>query len=379
MDRRAEHSRAHRRERVLASPQYRDGRFRNPSGAGPGLRKGTTGSVVKGYLRAGARRSPSEPLPANDPREAWLRAPETGLRATWLGHSTLLLEVDGVRVLTDPVWGQRVSPSSLVGPKRFQPVPVAVEDLPAIDAVVISHDHYDHLDRPTIARLLARDVPFYTSLGVGGRLEGWGVPTDRIHELDWWESAEIVAHDRRGSVELTAVPCQHFSGRGVSDGNSTLWSSLVLRGPRHRVFFSGDTGLTDGYREIAARMGPFDLVMLEVGAFHPAWGDIHLGPDNALTALEMLGGGPLLPIHWGTFNLALHDWDDPAERLVEQAPLRGADLLMPMLGAPVEPSRPDLLTPWWRAVSAREKRRRAETRGGATAEVVELPISDPVD
>lgn len=211
-----------------------------------------------------------------------------GLRATWLGHSTVLLEVDGVRLLTDPVWGQRASPSQLVGPKRFQPTPVTLRQLPPVDAVLISHDHYDHLCHPTIRALARTPVPFITSLGVGAHLQGWGIAPERITELDWWQSHHVLGAARGSAVEVTAAPSQHFSGRGLKDRNATLWSSLVVRGPRHRVFFSGDTGLTDQYTQIRQRLGPFDLVMLEVGAFHPAWGDIHLGPEHALQALQLL-------------------------------------------------------------------------------------------
>jgi L-ascorbate metabolism protein UlaG (beta-lactamase superfamily) len=305
------------------------------------------------------------------PLETWARPPETGLRATWLGHSTLLLEIDGARVLTDPVWGKRVSPARIIGPKRFQPVPVAIEQLPPLDAVLISHDHYDHLDVPTIRELARLDVPFYTSLGVGVHLEAWGVPPERIVELDWWESVELA----RGELLLTAAPSQHFSGRALGDRNRTLWSSFALRSRRHGVFFSGDTGLTPEYREIKERLGPFDLVMLEVGAFHPAWGDIHLGPDNAIEAHALLGGGSFLPVHWGTFSLALHDWDEPAERLVELAPRRDVNLVMPMLGAPVEPSRVERVDPWWRSVSTLDR----EVGPAQEAEPELVPLGEPAD
>jgi L-ascorbate metabolism protein UlaG (beta-lactamase superfamily) len=214
--------------------------------------------------------------------------------------------------------------------------------------VLVSHDHYDHLDYPTVRVLAKRDVPFVTSLGVGAHLEAFGVPAARIVELDWWESHRLPGRE----LTVTAAPSQHFSGRGLKDRNATLWSSLVLRGARHAVFFSGDTGLTAEYAEIARRLGPFDLVMLEVGAFHPSWGDIHLGPDNALKALRLLGGGPFLPVHWGTFSLALHDWDQPAETLLAQAPAQGVQLVMPRLGEAVEPSRVEVAVPWWRAVDA---------------------------
>jgi len=315
-----------RLERIRASKQWDGESFRNVHPIQPGLRDPAAKMPsISEFLHGGERRVPAAPLPSVVPRDRWRKPPDTGLRATWLGHSTVLIEIEGKRILTDPVWGPRASPSRLVGPKRFQPVPVALRSLPPLDAVIISHDHYDHLDYPTIRELAKLPVA-----------------PERITELDWWESYPLPNAD----VTVTAGPSQHFSGRGVRDRNSTLWSSMTIRSPRHRVFFSGDSGLTSEYASIRERFGPFDLVMLEVGAFHPAWGDIHLGPEHALEALELLGGGAFLPVHWGTFALAIHDWDQPAETLLELGPRRGANLLMPRLGEPVEPTRSHPLSPW---------------------------------
>ncbi|MBX3604883.1 MAG: MBL fold metallo-hydrolase [Piscinibacter sp.] len=336
-----------RLERMRANPMWTGEAFRNLHPVRPGLRDANAPRpTLAEFLCGGARRVPAAPLPALDPRAAWRHAPAGGLRATWLGHSTVLLEVDGVRLLTDPVWGARASPSQLVGPRRFQPVPVALRAMPPVDAVLLSHDHYDHLCYPTVRALAKTGVPFVTSLGVGAHLEAFGVPPERITELEWWQAHRLPGTE----VEITAAPSQHFSGRGLKDRNATLWSSLVVRSPRHRVFFSGDTGLTDQYAEIRTRLGPFDLVLLEVGAFHPSWGDIHLGPVNALEALRLLGGGAFMPVHWGTFSLALHDWDEPAETLLQLAPQQGVHLLMPRLGEAVEPAQVEGVTPWWRGV-----------------------------
>jgi len=338
-----------RLERIRASRLWTGESFRNIHPILPGLRDSRVPApTLKEFLCGGDRRVPQGPLPSVDPTLSWGKAPHTGLRATWLGHSTVLVEIDGLRVLTDPVWGLRASPSRLVGPKRFQPVPIPLRKLPPIDLVVISHDHYDHLDYPTMRELARREVPFVTSLGVGSHLEAWGVPMERITELDWWESHTLPNAD----LTVTATPSQHFSGRGLKDRNATLWSSLVIKSRRHAVFFSGDTGLTTEYAAIRERMGPFDLVLLEVGAFHPAWGEIHLGPEHALEALELLGGGAFLPVHWGTFSLAMHDWDQPAETLLELGPKKGVQLVMPRLGEPVEPAMVDRVMPWWRSVDA---------------------------
>jgi L-ascorbate metabolism protein UlaG (beta-lactamase superfamily) len=335
-----------RLERIKSSPLWAGERFQNVYPVLPGLRDPAVPMPsIKDFVCGGERRVPRAPLPSMSPLEVWAKKPQSGLRITWLGHSTMLIEIDGVRILTDPVWGPRASPSTLVGPKRFQAVPIALRDMPPVDVVVVSHDHYDHLDYPTIRALAKTRVPFVTSLGVGAHLEYWGVQPARITELDWWQSHTLP----NTGVVLTAAPSQHFSGRGLKDRNSTLWSSFAIRSPGHSVFFSGDTGLTAEYRTIRERLGPFDVVMLEIGAFHPAWGDIHLGPENALKAHAMLGG-VFMPVHWGTFSLAMHAWDQPAERLLELAPVNDAQLLMPLLGQPVEPAQAGTVKPWWRGV-----------------------------
>lgn len=367
-----------RLERIQDSPLWAGDGFRNVHPIAPGLQDASVPRpTLSEFLRGGNRRAPRGPLPALDPRAAWARPAASGLRATWLGHSTVLLEIDGWRVLTDPVWGARASPTRIAGPKRFQPVPVRLAALPAIDLVVISHDHYDHLDYPTIRKLAATGVPFVTPLGVGAHLERWGVEPQRITELDWWETHCLPA----SSLTVTAAPSQHFSGRALKDRNATLWSSLVVRGPRHAVFFSGDTGLTAQYAEIRDRLGPFDLVMLEVGAFHPSWGHIHLGPENALKAHALLGGGAFLPVHWGTFSLALHAWDDPAETLYAHATGSATRLVMPRLGEPIEPAHAPPLVPWWRGVddaSCRTVRKaRAAEPPAPTALPAPLPAAMP--
>ena len=358
-----------RLERIRGSPLWAGDRFRNIHPVLSGLRDPNAQMPsVSEFLCGGERRVPKGPLPSMNPLDAWKKPPAGGLRATWLGHSTLLLEIDGLRVLTDPVWGPRASPSQFAGPKRFQPVPVPLRAMPPVDLVIVSHDHYDHLDYPTIREFAKRDVPFVTSIGVGAHLEAWGVAPERIVELDWWESHRLPSTE----LTVTATPSQHFSGRGLHDRNATLWSSLVIRSQCHTVFFSGDTGLTTEYQSIRERCGPFDLVMLEVGAFHPAWGDVHLGPQNALKALALLGGGPFLPVHWGTFSLAMHAWDEPAETLLELGPKAGAQLVMPRLGEPVEPSHAKDVEPWWRAADMP-----AQRRVGDAATTLTLPKEMP--
>lgn len=328
------------------SPQWDGGGFANRSIRS--LDHPRESMPLAEFLCPSRRRSPLEPLPSMDPTPLWGRPPETGLRATWLGHSTTLLEVGGRRILTDPVWGPRASPTRRIGPKRFQPVPIALSALPPIDLVVVSHDHYDHLDYPTIRALARTGVPFVTSLGVGAHLEAWGVTAHRITELDWWEKVVVCG----GDVEITATPAQHFSGRSPTTRNQTLWSSFVIAGDSGRIYFGGDSGLMTGFEDIGREFAGFDLVLLEIGAYHPAWANVHLGPVNALAALAALGGGPLLPIHWGTFDLATHRWDQPMETLVARAREDGADVRTPRLGEPVEPvAVPGPQAAWWREVA----------------------------
>ena len=361
-----------RLERMKASPLWAGDRFRNVHPIMPGLRDPSAAMpTITEFLCGGERRVPAAPLPSVNPLESWRRAPGSGLRATWLGHSTVLVEIDGVRVLTDPVWGPRASPLTLAGPKRFQPVPVTLREMPPVDVVIVSHDHYDHLDYPTIRALARSAVPFVTSLGVGAHLEAWGVQPERITELDWWESHELP----RSGITIAAAPSQHFSGRTPGTGNATLWSSFVVRSESRRVFFSGDTGLTDEYRDIRARLGPFDLVMLEIGAWHPAWGDKHLGPENALKAHALLGGGAFLPVHWATFSLAMHAWDQPAEVLHDIGSRSGAQLVMPLLGQPVEPTLIDRAPdPWWRRVGGIVEPVAPEAVAGKLSAVAPWPL-----
>lgn len=335
-----------RLERMKQSPLWTSEGFRNRQPILPGLRDPNVPMpTLTEFLFGGRRRSPKRRLATMNPLPTWQSPSRSGLRVTWLGHSTVLIEIGGIRVLTDPVWGTRASPFWFIGPKRFQPMPVPLTSMPPIDLVIISHDHYDHLDYPTIRALAKEDTAFLAPLGVGAHLEAWHVKPERITELDWWESHELPNTD----VRVTATPSQHFSGRTRKSRNTTLWSSFIVQSETRCVFFSGDSGLTPQYEQIRTRYGPFDLVMLEIGGWHPAWGDMHLGPDNAITAMTLLGEGAFLPVHWGTFSLAMHPWDQPAERLLELSSKSTAHLIMPMPGQPVEPDlTPERVTPWWR-------------------------------
>jgi L-ascorbate metabolism protein UlaG (beta-lactamase superfamily) len=353
-------ARSVRERRLALSPRYRDGTFHNTRVTQLRREPFEMGMALD-FVAGRARRSPRAELPIfPHTRHQLASAPrERGLRLSWLGHSTVLVEIDGVRLLTDPVWGERASPVSFAGPKRFHRPPLALSELPPIDAVVLSHDHYDHLDAPTVRALASGMAPgfsgrFIAPLGVGAHLERLGVAPENIREVDWGEG------ERVGEVDVVAVPAQHFSGRGALDRNQTLWAGFCFLGPRHRVFFSGDTGATPEHADIGASFGPFDVALFEIGAFHPAWGDIHLGPDGAYAAFLDIGARALLPVHWSTFDLGLHPWEEPAEALFQRALADGAPLWTPRLGEPVELARPSARAlqrsaqqPWWRDVVAR--------------------------
>ncbi len=298
--------------------------------------------LARAYWENDAQTTPAEPgeLPVRL-REGHEFDEAADLRITWLGHSTMLLDVDGRRFLTDPMFSERSSPSSFFGPKRFHPPPLALEDLPPIDAVLISHDHYDHLDEESVRSLSERGVEFVVPLGIASHLEYWDVPGEAIHELDWWQSMSV------GDVELVCTPSRHFSGRSVHDRNATLWASWVILGPEHRLYFSGDTALFDGFEEIGEKYGPFDAAMMEVGAYNQAWADVHLGPEQAVDAHIEVRGGVLVPIHWGTFNLALHAWTEPPERLIAATEKAGVTLVVPEPGQSFDPRDPPEVVRWW--------------------------------
>jgi L-ascorbate metabolism protein UlaG (beta-lactamase superfamily) len=271
------------------------------------------------------------------------RPPASGLRVTWFGHSSLLVEIDGVRVLIDPIWEQRAAPVQWFGPKRFFAPPLRQEELPPVDVVLVSHDHYDHLGAHTqreLAKLTATaNAQWVTSAGVGKILKKSGVRN--VLELDWTESLQV------GGLSLTALPSRHFSGRSLFNRFETLWSSFVLRSAQHNVYYGADSGEWDGFQEIAQAYGPFDLTMLEIGAFDPLWADIHMGPDGAVRMFRAMGAkGLLMPIHWGLFDLALHAWRQPIERI---SSIDGLNIWAPEPGVPTEVvAGTALRSEWWR-------------------------------
>ena len=246
-----------------------------------------------------------------------------------LGHSTLLILLDGEYWLTDPVFAERASPFSFVGPKRFHQPPLTIDQLPAIKGVVLSHNHYDHLDKAAIKQLIDKVEHFYTPLGVGEDLINWGVARENVTQLDWWQSVQVQG------VRLTATPAQHFSGRALTDKNKTLWSSWSVKGQQGSFFFSGDSGYSDQFKTIGAKLGPFDVSFMETGAYNHMWADIHMLPSESAQAHLDVKASYLLPIHNGTFDLSLHTWTDPFEQISSLARELEIQLLTPSMGQPV--------------------------------------------
>lgn len=333
-----------RKARMLASSRYNGSEFVNeiPSNL---LDPGTFWSTLRQQLFGDETRWPPGELPVvplND--HDWVTPPPPGLRVVWIGHATVLIEIDGVRLMTDPMFSERASPASWFGPERFHPTPISLEALPPIDAVVISHDHYDHLDMGTARFLVGRGTRFVVGLGIGAHLESWDIPRAQITELDWWESVNV------GRVTVVATPARHYSGRGLFDQNETLWSSWAVIGPESRLYSSGDTGFSDHFARIGERFGPFDLTLIKIGAYGFSWLDIHMAPEAAIDAHLAIKGLRMVPVHWGTFNMAIHDWDEPIIRAVAEARAKRVDLVTPRVGEWVSATGEFRSAEWWKEV-----------------------------
>ncbi|MBA5685752.1 MBL fold metallo-hydrolase [Rugamonas apoptosis] len=325
---------------TLSKYHQKDGKYRNPARMRKGGLLKSLGIVLRFLFAKPANTVPSKPLPVHAlSAEQLFDAEDNSLFR--LGHSTLLLKLGGQFWLTDPVFSERASPVQWAGPQRFHAPPITIADLPPIHGVILSHDHYDHLDKAAVLALAERTTHFVAPLGVGDTLVSWGIPASKVHQLDWWQSKHL------DGVKLVATPAQHFSGRSMFDGNSTLWSSWVIETAHTRIFFSGDSGYFKGFKEIGDIYGPFDLTMIETGAYDPQWPDVHMQPEESLQAHVDLRGKVLLPIHNGTFDLALHAWHEPFERIVALARERGLPIAMPAIGKALSLTAPEAAEHWW--------------------------------
>lgn len=303
-------------------------------------------SILRDYMKRNTNRRPAKPIAVRTLPPQSIQSGRSGsqARVTWFGHSALMLEIDGRTLLLDPMLGRSASPVALFGSKRYSnALPIEPEALPAIDAVLLSHDHYDHLDYPTIMKLKDKVGHFHVPLGVGSHLTKWGIAPERISEHDWWDEFEF------HGLTLACTPARHFSGRSLLDRDASLWCSWVIRGSRERVFFSGDSGYGPHFTEIGDKYGPFDIALMECGQYDERWAAIHMMPEETVQAFADVRGSLLIPIHWAAFTLSLHAWTDPVERAAKEAHRRGLRMATPRIGEPVSiGSEVYPAAPWWR-------------------------------
>ena len=331
-------------ERIEASPNYKDGIFVNQVKTEMNTSGGSFFSTFMKFLRGGKNRTPGKTIETAPFEKSAFAEADSLIRMTWFGHSTILLRIDGKNLLIDPVFSNHASPFGFMGPQAFPYThKYSIDDLPEIDAVLISHDHYDHLDYETILKLRDRVDHFFVPLGLAAHLQHWGVDASKIKELDWWDESGFMG------LTFACVPMRHFSGRGLSDRYCTLWAGWVIQSKDRSVIHTGDSGYGPHFKKIGERYGPFDLTMVECGQYNENWKQIHMMPEETVQAHFDLKGKFLLPIHWGRFNLALHSWTDPISRATAEANKKKADLITPIVGQTVSIHPPLPHRDWWSA------------------------------
>lgn len=324
------------------SDHFKQGKFQNLTPRPPSSFSKTMALWVRFFTEKKVDTVPDIDIPVRPVSRADLEALSSDtIHIVKLGHSSILLKHYGEYWLIDPVFADRASPFQFAGPKRFHQPPIALEDLPDIDKVLISHNHYDHLDKASIKILAHKAKAFWVPVGVEGDLEKWGINKSNITTFDWWQEIRTP----QGLVAFT--PAQHFSGRGMGDGNSTLWGSWVIKNDHANLFFSGDSGYFSGFKEIGDTYGPFDITMVETGAYDKDWAAIHMKPEESVQAHLDLQGKTMIPIHNGTFDLAFHTWHDPFDRVMTEADRRAVTLSTPEFGQIFTIATPPALHPWW--------------------------------
>jgi L-ascorbate metabolism protein UlaG (beta-lactamase superfamily) len=328
-------------KRYEKSPNFKDGKFIN---AEP-LNMGNFFKITWKYMFSKSEKSvPTKPIPIeNINQKNFFEPPSEAIKFYWLGHSSIILEMDKKRIIFDPVFSKRASPVQWAGPKRFHPTPLELTDLPKIDAVLISHDHYDHLDESFIKYAKDRDLEFIVPLAIGKYLKDWGVKEEKITELDWWGEFNL------DGLKIISVPARHFSSRGLFDRDETQWCSFVVVGKSQKVYFSGDTGFTKYFNEISSKFAPFDLTFIKIGAYSKLWANVHLNPEEAVETHRILKGKVMVPIHWATFDLALHSWYEPIDRLIKAAGNENK-ILIPRIGEGVSIGSEHKSNFWWESV-----------------------------
>ncbi|MCB0737831.1 MAG: MBL fold metallo-hydrolase [Bacteroidetes bacterium] len=325
-------------ERISKSPNYGDQEFINLIET----KMGSFGEMIATMpdFLFGEGGTPDEPLPVKFGENA-TPAIDSLCFVTWYGHSAFLIEIEGKRILIDPMLGEHSSPVSFATPRFPYQKPIPIEELTDIDAIILSHDHYDHLDYATIIKLKEETAHFFTALGVGSHLKHWGVDESQITELDWWQTTTL------GEIEIIACPARHFSGRAFTDRNATQWASWVIKGKYQNLYFSGDGGYGPHFKEIGEKYGPFDLAMLECGQYNQAWAAIHMMPEQSVQAGFDVKARTIMPIHWGAFELSVHTWTDPIIRFKAESERLNANMIHPFIGERFNLGVDMPQTEWW--------------------------------